>query len=1777
MSSIEATTGEVIARAVIAQAKNQAFGVLVKDMPAFDPLALLRGLSVSKSRIRVRLAMAGYSPQITKSLKDAAAANGYIDDTFVTTVEGAERWRNKADVKDPIIVVTPKDLAKLTSLNRFKTLRSEDLYDQLCTEGREKFGVNDAQRQLWKALQHKKVRQSVPLEGLLAYFSVLSACVVESQIPDSSKDNLYSIGLLPDSELFVVPTAAKISQRLEENRRIVGQIEVLSKTDRQRISKALAVQKDTTAGAELQKIYRKVMEFYREQDPARLSELSLQAVKRLFQAKIQADQPPTGDPTPEPGDDTNIGGGGDDSAIPDRPTRSPTIRCVDFILDGNDDALDSLGEAVDEAINAEDDDDAPEVKDPESGAVLNVESKHPFLRLVELTVGEDAWGGKLLIPGEAKTLDEALAQVEKADRILFNPADDEFDLRGMLQEVTSVLQGDTTLLNAFDSFKSTRLTLAAHVRGLVLEPLIKLNSSATMRAAAQEYLRSYEVLVEGLKRSYEAISESSPDGVQILCSRFLSLDTIILQCGGVTRVVLSPLHPLHLWKFIELSHQLRIQAGNITQQERDLLRSRVEELPNFLTTLFVPALVTGGVHQILPEAGVRQGIPYFELAAHQYAGRDGLADIAKLFDKFCTLHPHARLGLRLAFIDPPDIDFVLKEVVRLTENSASELERVHVRLFFTQRVTPAVGALGGGAEDEEGAERFKGIGSAGGFTLEVDDEVKKIDQIAEDLKKQPAHIAVLFDPSNAKTLRLSRMPSLAVHPICLPMQFKFDKITKSVRVVPAADGGLFGDHNDLRNRVSNVITGSFYGVAAELRTEAQQLQKLTQGCVWLVVADRAQEGALSIGVPRISLKRAGKRDITVYARDKAKFVAEFDRQLRKANYTPSKAAVERLIDDLGGLLTDGLLALVSKGGTVLDESRTQGLVGTLVSAAWYRRNHEKNLLVSIDSPEARRWLELREDATRADLFGICDEADGSCVLDIIEVKTYAEPDDAYHVVNGEVSGKAVDQLVNTARIIDEIFQLDPGAQNIVAPQRREVLRQHLFRECFLEGHTDIQKDYWSQRLNAIFALDVKPRVRLSLAVVGLTQSRQSSTRILKAGGRDVRLIELTEDEVRRHISDQVVPLASSPAAKPVPPDPEPTPTPAAPTRPAPVAPKPSTRPAAAPAAPSPVVPPTAVEPDGAPVPPAATAEAGPDSADVENVGDEESRLIVKQAEHLKRILREYGVQVQELDSAKAQIGPSVIRYRVRLKAGSQVNKLRSRAEDIGRELASRTTPFIDNIAGENYVGIDLERPVRQMMPLQAAIDELAPPSGLQLPIAVGVSPSGEHIRLDIVQLPHLLVAGSTMSGKTVFLHAILLSLISKLGPDGLELIIIDPKATDFVLYNGLPYLRGGVVITEAEDAIEELRRLTGDELRERTRLLQTARCPNVSEYNLTHPLSPIKPIVVVIDEYADLMAVLSKKDRQDFEREINRLAQRARSVGIHLILATQRPTADIVTGLLKANMPCRVSFRLPQRVDSQTILDQTGAENLFGKGDMLLLLNDRLLRLQGYFMPPTEMSELLTARFPGSGMPTFPDPIDDSVDLTIDDSDRANHEDLVGEVTGLTVDGQSSRLDGGAAMTIEVVVKNGEEVEVTGSSGEVLKQSIVAAWRHVQQSAKAYGIPEKNVKGKGVSVHLVNIAEYREAPSAGLPFVAAMVSALTNRAVRRGVALTGEVSLKGKVGAVGGIPQKIVAAYRAGRQLVVIPAANAADLRYVPAQVADTIEVKMVDSAEAAISAVLVE
>jgi S-DNA-T family DNA segregation ATPase FtsK/SpoIIIE len=330
-------------------------------------------------------------------------------------------------------------------------------------------------------------------------------------------------------------------------------------------------------------------------------------------------------------------------------------------------------------------------------------------------------------------------------------------------------------------------------------------------------------------------------------------------------------------------------------------------------------------------------------------------------------------------------------------------------------------------------------------------------------------------------------------------------------------------------------------------------------------------------------------------------------------------------------------------------------------------------------------------------------------------------------------------------------------------------------------------------------------------------------------------------------------------------------------------------------------------------------------------------------------------------------GPVVTTYELKPEAGIKYSRITGLADDLCLALKAESI-LIERIPGKSTVGIEVPNAHRQTIALREQIESaefVNSPSKLTL--ALGKDLIGRNRVSDLAQMPHLLIAGSTGTGKSVFLNSLILSMLYKGSPDELKMVMIDPKRLELGLYEDIPHLLAPVV-TDPKVASNVLRNATR-EMESRLKLLAERGVRNIDQYNRTfqkgQSLSlfddtensehkPLPYIVIIIDELADLMMV----DTSNVEESITRLAQMARAVGIHLILATQRPSVDVITGLIKANFPARISFRVASKVDSRTILDANGSESLLGRGDMLYLPagSARLNRMHGPFVTEDEIT-----------------------------------------------------------------------------------------------------------------------------------------------------------------------------------------------------------------------------
>ncbi|MGB0929875.1 MAG: DNA translocase FtsK, partial [Chitinophagales bacterium] len=354
-------------------------------------------------------------------------------------------------------------------------------------------------------------------------------------------------------------------------------------------------------------------------------------------------------------------------------------------------------------------------------------------------------------------------------------------------------------------------------------------------------------------------------------------------------------------------------------------------------------------------------------------------------------------------------------------------------------------------------------------------------------------------------------------------------------------------------------------------------------------------------------------------------------------------------------------------------------------------------------------------------------------------------------------------------------------------------------------------------------------------------------------------------------------------------------------------------------------------------------------------------------EQIVQTLNNYNIEISKI---KATPGPTVTLYEIIPAPGVRISKIRNLEDDIALSLAALGIRIIAPMPGKGTIGIEVPNRKKEIVSLRSILEsEQYRKTKMELPIALGKTISNESYIADLAKMPHLLMAGATGQGKSVCLNSILVSLLYRKHPAELKFVMIDPKKVELSLFNTiemhyLAKLPGAeeAIVTDTKQVVQTLNALC-IEMDQRYDLLKNAHVRNIKEYNRKFKQRKLNPLkghrflpyfVLVIDEFADLIMTAGK----EIEMPIARLAQLARAIGIHLVIATQRPTVNIITGTIKANFPVRIAFRVTSKIDSRTILDTGGANQLIGRGDMLVSYGGDIIRLQGAFVDTPEVDNI---------------------------------------------------------------------------------------------------------------------------------------------------------------------------------------------------------------------------
>lgn len=1543
--SSKSIISNILSQDILQRIESGSHGIILMNLPSYDYQGLVKEVNGSAS-IRPLYFFVGFNDTELENLKKELNGEGNDEGIFYS-VEEAEAYRHRQDIDVTRIVIVKRQIAKLSSLLWYEQITTNELYKEICINARITFkNTNDAIVNMWSVMNSKPIRGIISFEQLVSYYDALKNSL--DNITVAVVENIYLLGLLPDVNLLNSPKNEDIRKRLLNNYKVVQRLRYLDKGDLkilQAIDKNLETQE-------------KILSFYKKRDTAILESMTLSLVEDLLNSVNNSKKKKKKSSKKT----SNFSDLNDEEKVTPRDIKSDSIG-VDLILENDEESIGELMDQIEDEFNNRESGKKSKITvESSEGIKTKIDFLPEVYNLIDTFISENTFGG--IVNTDESTAQDALIQLNNSNITPFN--------EGYITEIKDKL---TSLADeypeeaqevsiAFEEYINERAKISHYAARLADSPMLKIAEHLFTDNSFAPIINSFARLISLLKENFQKFSLYSAVGTKEIIAQINSLDVIFIKSPDKIHAVLSPLNPLYLWKYIELSQRLREDMAVLSDADKEFLVRSADEIPNPLITVFVSSFISNDKDEVIAEVGKMGNLPIYSNENYVNQSIDGLDIIKRSIEKFLSVYRHSKIGLRVAFINPPDV----KGIVKLfSDLISSELSGLHIDIFRTKE-TPYSWA------DTENIDEdiLKLFSNNDRFSLKINTDITQLDKLSEKLEKSSYHIVSLFDPSKRSVteIKTENRLNLKIHPLCIPKIFNYDPLTDKLEIVPASTGNIFTEHHELVARLNDRPKGWHNTVVSNLEPVKKYLQSLMNSAEWLIIADSNLKNfeVSTIGSEKcIYYSGSQNREVGIYSANWRKLVDGLDHIVRRiGNYIPNKHCIEKLLSQVQLLNEKSILSIINTTSvSTFDKSKAKGTIGSGIAATWYKNSFTDSILASLDTDLARNWLKSRDDNTTSDLIGIRYLSENEAVVDIIEVKTHSGDfkiiEDENVDGSKEIQGHAVEQVSIINKLIKEIL-FEQG--KITSISRRELLRYQVFKILHNSSFSKNEKKRWTRFLNELFSANLESiKLNNIICYVNFNSNDPSDLTGTKySSEQEIFLYQLNNDLITTYITDcmnterdneskaTLVGTESSQKPKEILPSP-----------------------------------PSTVEKVDTEKVIKETQETTDEikygknpviEYPENNLFDNKIELIINEpssktdevlkgfieqkAKAIRQAMKDFSIDVQEVDPQKALIAARFIRFRVKLRPGEVLSKVLRVRSDIAREIEAINEIFIDNERGTNYIYIDVPRESSDAVSLLEYLNSIEKGVVGNLNVILGQEPSGEMVYLDLAGAPHLLTAGSTGSGKTIFLYSIIVSLISQYTAEELELVVIDPKQTDFIFFEDLPHLRNNEVIIEPESAVAVLNELVKDELPRRTNLLRESRNRDLFTYNDKNKDKPLKPILVIVDEYADLIAAADLEgNKEEFERNMIRLAQRSRNVGIHLVIATQRPSADIVTSRLKANVPTRISFSLPANQDSRTILDATGAEDLLGKGDMLYSYNGEIRRLQGLFISEQELQDFI--------------------------------------------------------------------------------------------------------------------------------------------------------------------------------------------------------------------------
>ena len=1530
----------VIIQMIKAKEKADGFGVSIINLPELDYSLLVQSIKQHK---RLEMFFLGFQSEQLLLLQGSLPQ--IKDVRYLFTVEEAEDSRNSgSEDVFRVHIVKNQELEKISSLRWYDTIGMDQVYKKSCEYVRKNLSPsNETISNLLKALGRQNIRVILNFERVLCYLEALLNTPSE-QLPQTISNNLYMLGLLANKTFGIgAPSTDDLCSKIKHNHALMRRISSLEQKERQNITNYASINPKN-------ELTRLILNYYRTKDIKLLRQMDVDEVEKCL--KSAATSPST---TPKQNPKTEI--------------KTVTATAARLVFDNDLEQIDEVIEKVQQEVDKRSDSDKADKVEISVGDTKMKITVEPATEAIAQTMStEEYWGG--IIYAEVKNPKDALDSLDKYELFPFDQSYINKRIRDYLNRAKRYItdsEAAEEISSAFEAFALSRQKVLPYSKRLQDIPMLQIINKYTEFAA---YLSSYERLLASIKNHYAALWSEDSVGAKDIVNTIISLDFLYVLGKESSHVIPTPLNPLYLWKYIKLAQEMmeteNLEEGQdcyLYEDDKAFIIRKSEDIPDPLTLVLIPNSIIES-SECLPIAGRIGCLPVYSTKPQINEGETGMEAVRQGIIRYMCLYPHSSMMLRITLINPPTVEAVvdmLKKLDKDKEFAAFGSVGIDLSIYRTKEASSDWMEIQDKSLNDGMLGKIKGKKS-GRFNLSITNKKLSYTEIISRLNCEQ-HMLIVFDP-NEKQIDLARNSrQVHIHPLCVPKVYEYNRIQGSVRIRPANEGGIFADYagilEKLREQPSSFGHRSVF-VNSPLQEETyKQLLSLAD---WLIILDqnlKSWDISLRSASEKLFYKGYDYRSIGIYSKNSGKFVLGYNQLIASlGNYISNENGVKNVINAIRNINDDGLLSIASHStNSIFDQKHGKGSLGLALAAMHYKQRYPESLLVGLDTQLAREWLSDREDGKLPDLIGLrFTSQDTAPQIDITEVKTHAD----YSISQGAISGHAVEQTLILEGLLREMFGY---SEKITTVSRKEILREQVFECLFHSELTSDEKYEQSQWLNKLFAgeyafglaktiyhVDFESATTSVEVYHGNATASHESFNLIKLGSTDIQAL-LTNAKTtyfgNEDISTLVLPnlLESSTES--------------------------STTVIQEKASETPKVHDTAGAPlqNSTPIESVANALSDSERAFSEELIEADiSTEIKEKCTRLNIILKGYGIKANPVDEKLVQQAARFTRFKIELKPGETIKKLIDKSQDIARELEAFGEIFIDNIKGTRYVGMDVPfADIGKPLMLLENLHRLDDGTG-SLNVLAGQSPDGTYQIVDLARAPHMLIAGTTGSGKTVFLYSIIVSLLQKLGPEDLELLIVDPKQTDFHFFEGIPHLRGHRVLTDANEALNALELINNEEKEIRTQLIRSVNSRDIDSYNSKSPDKRMKRLVIIIDEYADLVQAAElqgKEFRRSFETNLCMLAQRVRNLGIHLVIATQQPRATIVTSSLKAVLPYRISFRLPSHVDSQTILDRAGAEDLLGKGDMLLMTDSDMFRMQGFYISEEQLLSFIKSKKQG--------------------------------------------------------------------------------------------------------------------------------------------------------------------------------------------------------------------